>query len=190
MPTHTFLRRSAWLIVAGCLITTGAVYSQTSKDSQTLSWHSQIAGDDEPGTRLVVSGTVYKADGKTPAPGVKIEAYHTDANGLYAPRSAPWGTIRLKGHVTTDDKGRYLFRTIRPGSYPSGDAPEHIHYKLTGPGVVGDGYHDLEFADDPRVPASRTEKERRRGKFASIVATTTDDDGVEYAEFNIKLESR
>jgi protocatechuate 3,4-dioxygenase beta subunit len=34
-----------------------------------------------PGQKLAVNGTVYKADGKTPAEGVIIYIYHTDHTG-------------------------------------------------------------------------------------------------------------
>ncbi len=37
---------------------------------QNLSWQTTIAGLDEPGERLIMSGTTYKKDGKTPAPDV------------------------------------------------------------------------------------------------------------------------
>lgn len=35
----------------------------------------------EQGPKLAISGTVYKSDGKTPAPGVVLYVYHTDQIG-------------------------------------------------------------------------------------------------------------
>src|SRR5688572_27130373 len=37
----------------------------------------------EQGPKLAVSGTVYKSDGKTPAPGVVLYVYQTDQTGRY-----------------------------------------------------------------------------------------------------------
>src|SRR5512134_1672562 len=38
-------------------------------------------GVGEPGERLVITGTIYQNDGRTPAAGVVLYAYHTNAAG-------------------------------------------------------------------------------------------------------------
>ena len=43
------------------------------------------AGWTEKGKRLLVKGTVYQRDGKTPAPNTIIYYWHTDSNGYYSP---------------------------------------------------------------------------------------------------------
>ncbi|MBA3584027.1 MAG: hypothetical protein H0W36_05765 [Gemmatimonadetes bacterium] len=43
-----------------------------------------LAGPAEPGERLVDTGTVSQPDGRTPAEGVLLYAYHTNAEGVYA----------------------------------------------------------------------------------------------------------
>jgi protocatechuate 3,4-dioxygenase beta subunit len=40
-----------------------------------------IADANEPGKRMIVSGQVFKPDGRTPAPGVIMYVYHTDDTG-------------------------------------------------------------------------------------------------------------
>ncbi|MDQ2920818.1 MAG: hypothetical protein M3R52_04270 [Acidobacteriota bacterium] len=45
----------------------------------------------EPGEPLVIFGTVYKEDGKTPADGILIYVYHTNAAGIYAKRTTDTG---------------------------------------------------------------------------------------------------
>lgn len=42
-----------------------------------------LISPDEPGERLVIEGTVFDPDGVTPAPGVTVYAYNTDAKGYY-----------------------------------------------------------------------------------------------------------
>src|SRR5258707_1174520 len=45
----------------------------------TASSKITIAPESEPGSRMVVSGQVFRPDGVTPAAGVIMYAYHTDA---------------------------------------------------------------------------------------------------------------
>lgn len=44
-------------------------------------WHQQ-------GQRLLITGTIFKPDGRTPAPDVILYYYHTDIQGLYANKRA------------------------------------------------------------------------------------------------------
>ena len=88
---------------------------------ERLDWRTSIGAKDEPGEPLVVRGVIYQRDGKSPAPGVILYVYQTDATGHYAP--GPDQTHgrrhgRLRGWMKTDADGRYEFRTIRPAPYP------------------------------------------------------------------------
>ncbi len=102
-----------------------------------MSWQTRIPPAGEPGERLDVSGTVFQADGRTPAGGVIIYAYHTDAAGLYS-RGTPeteWSRRHglLRGWVRTGTDGRYAFKTIKPGPYPNRTDPAHIHLTIVEP---------------------------------------------------------
>ena len=78
------------------------------------------------------------ADGVTPATGVVIYAYQTNAEGLYA-NGVP-GTEasrrhgRLRGWIVTGADGRYAFDTIKPGPYPDRTLPAHVHLTVLEPG--------------------------------------------------------
>ena len=50
-----------------------------------------IAGKNEPGEKLIISGTIYKADGKSPYPNITIYAYHTDSKGYYSKNGTETG---------------------------------------------------------------------------------------------------
>jgi len=108
-----------------------------------------IAGKDEPGERLIVTGRTL--DGTKPVPGVSLYVFHTDLQGRYAPgldQRAGEFNPRLHGALRTDAQGQYEYETTRPGSYDNG--PAHVHY------VVGArGYQPLllalQFQDDPIV---------------------------------------
>src|SRR5690242_14923741 len=48
---------------------------------RALDWRTAIAGKGEAGEPLEMRGVIYQSDGKTPAPGVILYVYHTDAKG-------------------------------------------------------------------------------------------------------------
>lgn len=125
-----------------------------------------LAPPEEPGERLVVRGRVFAPDGETPVPGVVLYVYQTDAEGLY---SRPLRrTPRLRGWVRTDAAGRYEYRTIRPGSYPSRRAAAHVHVQLWGAGYEPQYSTDLLFADDPLLPDRDRQRSREAGAFAHV----------------------
>ena len=111
-----------------------------------------IAGLDEPGERLVVTGQVRY--GMMPVAGASVYVFHTDVKGLYAPdRSGLDAELdpRLHGALRTDAEGRYRYETIRPGSY---GGAAHVHYTVVAPGYKPRIF-DLWFQDDPILVARR-----------------------------------
>ena len=117
-----------------------------------------IAGEGEPGERLVIRGVVYEPDGETPADGVILYVYHTNAEGIYEKRGDETGNGRRHGHLRgwleTDTAGRYEILTIRPGSYPGRDAAQHIHVTVQEPdGTPEYWIPSFKFADDPHLDA-------------------------------------
>ena len=77
----------------------GSSWGGTSEAPNDVSWSTRIASAEELGERLVVVGTVYLEDGLTPAPGVLIYAYHTNAQGKYPKRGDEAGNGRLHGYL-------------------------------------------------------------------------------------------
>lgn len=115
-----------------------------------------IATDEEPGERLVITGRILKADGRTPAPNVALYAYHTDVHGKYAKKGDETGIRRwhgrLHGWCRTDAEGRYEIHSIRPAQYPGNEIAAHIHAAAWPPELVEPVYiDDFMFADDPLV---------------------------------------
>ena len=45
-------------------------------------FQKKLAADDEPGERLILAGTVYSSDCRTPLPKTLIEIWQADAQGL------------------------------------------------------------------------------------------------------------
>lgn len=113
-----------------------------------------VAGREEPGERLVVTGRVL--DGNRPLAGISIYVFHTDANGLYARDGVNNDeNARLHGAMRSDAEGRYRFETIRPKGYDA--EPAHVHYVVIAPGFKPRMF-DLWLADDPIL-----EKRRKDG---------------------------
>ena len=108
-----------------------------------------VAGADEPGERLVVSGRVL--DGGQPVAGVSIFVFQADAEGRYSKEltgNEAELDPRLRGIMRSDASGAYGYETIRPGHYDGNAA--HVHYLVRAP-----GYYplllDLWFDDDPEL---------------------------------------
>lgn len=134
---------------------------------EKLAWETTLPMAGEKGERLEISGTIFKLDGKTPAPNVILYVYHTDANGVYQP--GPQQTSarlhgRLRGWMKTDAQGRYKFHTIRPAAYPNRKDPQHIHPVIKEPAKNEYYIDEFRFDDDPLLtPAERVKEEQRGG---------------------------
>ena len=97
----------------------------------TLTSIMRITNQSEAGAKLIISGTIFKADGKTPYPDVILYAFHTDSKGYYSKNGTETGVQkihgRLHGWCKTDKNGYYEIQTIRPARYPDNTIPAHIH---------------------------------------------------------------
>ena len=153
-----------------------------SDSTKSLSWKTIINSKDEPGEPLIVSGTVYAPDGKTPAPGITVYVYHTDAEGYYRKGANSSENPRIKGTMITNSEGKYEFRTIKPGAYPGGGNPAHIHYVLSGKGYPKHN-DEVMFEGDPYL----TPRDRNS---AGVRPLMRDKDGVWRCVFDIKLKQK
>jgi protocatechuate 3,4-dioxygenase beta subunit len=78
------------------------------------------------GRPVVLSGLVLTRRCR-PLPRVVVDLWHADDTGDYDNRG-----FRCRGHVLTDEAGRYQFRTILPGLYTG--RTRHYHVKVAPPG--------------------------------------------------------
>jgi protocatechuate 3,4-dioxygenase beta subunit len=65
-----------------------------------VSWKSVLSKTSDRDEPMIVSGTVFQADGKTPAPNILIYFYHTDAAGIYG-RSGEPGFWRRRAFLSS-----------------------------------------------------------------------------------------
>lgn len=165
----------------------------TAEAPENASWRTKISPIDEPGEKLVISGTVFHPDGMSPAEGVTVYVYHTNIEGKYPKRGDEKGNGKyhgyLRGWMKTDSLGRYEFETIRPAPYHShGGEPAHIHYTIQGEDYPEYWLNSLWFADDPRVTEEHLKNEERNGGFSNVTSLVKDANGVMRGERNIILE--
>lgn len=85
-------------------------------------FQSRLASPDEPGDRLILTGTVFSSDCQTPLPGALIEVWQANNAGLYDTTKpgnfTEASTFHLRGLLHTNEKGQYEIETILPGRYP------------------------------------------------------------------------
>jgi protocatechuate 3,4-dioxygenase beta subunit len=154
----------------------------------SVSWRTAFnisKGDGEP---MVISGTVFKPDGKTPAPNTLIYFYHTDKYGIYGREDQPKHG-RYRGWMLTDAKGRYEFSSIRPASYPNSTQSQHVHMTITTPEAREDWIDSILFEGDKFLTLRERERTGKRGGFNPIVKLAPGKDGIMRAVRDIQLVS-
>jgi len=149
------------------------------------------AGWHENGQKLMVTGTIFQQDGKTPAANIVLYYWQTNTQGYYADaeglnkKAKRHGYIR--GWVKTNNKGQYTIYTIRPAPYPNDIFPAHIHFLVKEPGLPNEYYiDDLVFDDDPLlIPFKKKYPLENRG--GSGVVRILVKGNVQIAEHDIML---
>lgn len=161
---------------------------------ENLDWQVTIPPKDEVGEPLVVSGTVFQADGKTPAADILLYVYHTNANGIYAKRGDEVGNGQrhgyLRGWMKTNAQGQYKFTTIKPAPYPSGNEAAHIHITLSGAGYAEHWIDNFLFSDDDFISKSEKQRALKKGRFSPILTLQKDENGIWQATRDILLKEK
>lgn len=107
--------------------------------------------DDEPGQKLVFSGTVRSTDG-SPLAGATLDLWQANGIGEYSHFHPGVPEHNLRGRLNTDDAGRFEVETVVPVGYHvplagatgrllaalgrEGFRPCHLHLKVTHPNAV------------------------------------------------------
>jgi protocatechuate 3,4-dioxygenase beta subunit len=198
----TFIHISLWLIVFSCegqnkrsasIVGGGCdgcelMYIDMPKQLNAV---DTSAGWFSTGQKLLLTGTVYQLDGRTPAPNVLLYYWQTDLTGKYTPEVNQ--NIKTKVHgktrgwVKTDHKGHYAIYTNRPGVYPDKSEPAHIHISIKEANIKNEYFiDDVVFDDDPYLlPYIKKNKAKNRGG-SGIVRVLLNRD-VQVAEHDIIL---
>ncbi|ABE42321.1 dioxygenase [Polaromonas sp. JS666] len=119
------------------------------KDAPICTNGESIARTPSSHPSLEVSGYV-RDDAGNPITQAQVDVWQASPTGLYENQDAAQEDMNLRGRFLTDDKGRYLFKTVRPAGYPvptDGSVgkllraqkrhpyrPAHIHFMVSAPG--------------------------------------------------------
>jgi protocatechuate 3,4-dioxygenase beta subunit len=121
--------------------------------NRVLTSEATLPDFENPGPKLKLSGTIYKNDGRTPAADVVLYIYHTNQEGIYKTRGNETGWARrhgyIRGWIKTDGEGKYSFYTLKPGTYPDGSLPAHIHGTILEPNGSYYWIDSWHFRGDP-----------------------------------------
>lgn len=142
--------------------------------------------------KLVITGTVYQLDGKTPASDIIVYYYHTDDAGYYSPGAGMDEKAKQHGHlrgwVKTGADGKYAIYTGRPASYPNSRAPQHIHILIKEPDLDNEYYiDDLVFDDDPNLVETARKRLQNRGGSGILKVVTNNDRQTAYHDIILGL---
>ena len=159
----------------------GAIDAPAEVSSKTV-----LSKDTDKGERMSISGTVYQADGKTPAPNVLIYIYHTDIEGFYG-RNGEHKHGRYRGWMLTDSNGLYAFQTIKPAPYPQNRFAAHIHTTITSKDFKEDWIDSYLFEGDPLISARERADAGKKGGFDPILKLKKDAGGIWTARRDIQL---
>lgn len=148
------------------------------------------AGWTQNGQKFLITGTIYKLDGKTPAPNVILYYYHTDINGVYANKQGlDRRVVRhgyIRGWVKSDVNGKYAIYTVRPASYPNSNIEAHIHPAIKEPNIDKEYYIDeFVFDDDKLLTGEKRKRLENRG--GSGILRVLKQGDLQIAEHNIIL---
>jgi catechol 1,2-dioxygenase len=122
---------------------------------------------DEPGDKLIFSGTVRSTDG-SPLAGAILDVWQANGASEYSNFSPDVPEYNLRGRLMTDDDGRFEFETVVPSPYeiPTSGAtgrllaalgrsafrPAHIHFKISHE-AASPLTTQIYFEDDPWIDA-------------------------------------
>jgi protocatechuate 3,4-dioxygenase beta subunit len=123
-------------LALACALAAGSVAGAQSvhEAPATASSTGRVAPAGEPGDPLRVSGVVVGPSG-APVSGASLYVYQTDHEGYYGVKPVSDNrNPRLKLFLRTDAHGAWSFDTIKPGSYPDGRVPAHIHFEVSAAG--------------------------------------------------------
>jgi protocatechuate 3,4-dioxygenase, beta subunit len=124
-------------------------------------------------TKLKITGVIYKPDGITPAEGVILYVYQTNAEGVYPTHGDEKNWSRRHGYIRgwtkTDHAGRYTLYTLKPGTYPSRTDAAHIHPVILEPNGKYYWVDEYLFDDDPLLTSGQLSAEAPAGGTSGVM---------------------
>ena len=152
-----------------------------------VSWRTALTKKSDADQAILISGTVFQSDGKTPAPNILIYFYHTDSTGHYGRGNGEPRHGHFRGWLLTGADGRYEFSSIKPAPYPDRVQAAHIHMTLTGTNFHEDSIDSILFEGDKFITPLEREMAGRKGGFQPILKLENGPNGVLRGTRDIQL---
>ena len=170
--------------------TNSNAFKTTGNDTLDIPSKIKMVTDTEPGEPMIISGTIYLSDGKTPAKGAILSVWHTDTKGYYIEGGGGAGEEhpRIHGRMKTGSDGKYEFHTIKPAPYPNNSAPAHVHGHISAPDFPEYPLIYYFEGDNLITDQNRSKLNSYRGGTPSIIKLTRDSKGVLIGHRDIILE--
>lgn len=155
-----------------------AIFEQ-APDFSTMNNVDTLPDFNEQGAKMLMTGIIYKKDGRTPAANVVLYIYHTDQKGYYTPKPGQTGCAKrhgyIRGWIKTNITGEYKFYTLKPAAYPGRNIPAHIHPVIKEANLNEYYIDEWLFDDDPLLTAEEKSKAENRGGSGIVHLTKTTD---------------
>ena len=142
-----------------------------------VSWRAALSKKSDKDEPMIISGTFFQPDGKTPAPNILIYFYHTDSDGYYGRR----GEARdghFRGWLLTGANGKYEFSSIKPAPYPNRTEAAHVHMTLTGKNFKEDSINTILFEGDKFIKPEERDSVGKWSEFIPILKLEKGADGI------------
>jgi protocatechuate 3,4-dioxygenase, beta subunit len=152
-----------------------------------VSWKTVLSNETNKDEPMEISGTVFQADGKTPASNTLIYLYHTDFEGYYGRKKDEHKHGRYRGWMLTDKEGRYSFKSIKPAPYPENRFAAHIHMTVTTAKTREDWIDSILFEGDRLISQQERNMAGKKGGFQPILLLEKGKDALLRATRNIQL---
>ena len=152
-----------------------------------VSWKTGLSKKSDKDEAIIITGTVFQPDGKTPAPNVLIYFYHTDSTGYYGRGNGEIRHGHFRGWLLTGANGKYQFSSIKPAPYPNRTEAAHVHMTLTGKNFKEDSIDAILFEGDKFITTQERNSAGKKGGFNPILKLEKDADGVLRGVRNIQL---
>ncbi|MFD2550892.1 hypothetical protein ACFSQP_03590 [Bizionia sediminis] len=128
--------------------------------------------------KLKISGTVFKADGVTPAENIILFFQQANSEGYYTLIADTNGEhLQHRAWVKTDNNGRYTIYTFMPGAtnkpltYPHEPQAIHMHVAIKEPGKTPYNIPSFLFNTDPNLTTSCIKRLTRKDADAVLQVT-------------------
>tara|TARA_R110002096_G_scaffold46728_2_gene124994 strand:- start:6417 stop:7040 length:624 start_codon:yes stop_codon:yes gene_type:complete len=104
--------------------------------------------------KLKITGTIYLADGVTPAKDVILYVFQADEDGDYELKRDAYRKryVHHRGWIKTDADGSYTIYTFMPGKFVRVKELKQIHRVIKEPGKSEYEISSFFFNDDPLIP--------------------------------------